>query len=104
MCVCADTHTHARRHTHRNGTQPPEGNEISQSAEMERPLEGIVLNEIPQISRFHAEPTKRYTMNRTEPNRNRLIDNHKGIHGLWPEEGGGETGGHEVGERMSECH
>ena len=36
MCTCAhvhaDTHTHTHTHTQRNGTQPPEGNEISQSA------------------------------------------------------------------------
>jgi len=32
-----------------------------------------MLNEIPQITSFHAEPTKRYTVNRTEQNRSRLI-------------------------------
>ena len=43
-----------------------------------------MLHEIPQISRFHAEPTKPYTVNRTEPNRNRLRDTtkeHTGVGG-----------------------
>ena len=98
VCACAC------RHTHRNGTQPPEGNEISQSAEMERPLEGIVLNEIPQISRFHAEPTKRYTMNRRERNRSRLIVTTKEHMGGVQRRERGTGGGGGVGERMSECH
>ena len=45
-----------------------------------------MLHEIPQISRFHAEPTKPYTVNRTEPNRNRLRHTTK-------EHTGGEGGG-----------
>ena len=32
-----------------------------------------MLNEIPQVTSFHAEPTKRYTVNRTEQNRSRVI-------------------------------
>ena len=48
-----------------------------------------MLHEIPQISRFHAEPTKPYTVNRTEPNRNRLRDTtkeHTGVGGASKEE------------------
>ena len=57
-----------------------------------------MLHEIPQISRFHAEPTKPYTVNRTEPNRNRLRDTtkeHTGVGGGggWPEAGGAGVGG-----------
>ena len=65
-----------------------------------------MLHEIPQISRFHAEPTKPYTVNRTEPNRNRLRDTtkeHTGVGGGWGLARGGRGGGWGW-ERMSECH
>ena len=57
-----------------------------------------MLHEIPQISRFHAEPTKPYTVNRTEPNRNRLRHTTKEHTGAG---GAGRGGGGE--ERVSEC-
>ena len=53
-----------------------------------------MLHEIPQISRFHAEPTKPYTVNRIEPNRNRLRDTTKEHTGV-----GGVGGGVGVGQR-----
>ena len=67
-----------------------------------------MLHEIPQISRFHAEPTKPYTVNRTEPNRNRLRHTTKehtvgGGGGGLARGGGGGGGGGGGEERMSEC-
>lgn len=62
-----------------------------------------MLHEIPQSRRFHAVPTKRYTVHTTEPKRNRLLRDHHGTHEGWPEEGAGDTvAGGGVGERMSE--
>ena len=63
-----------------------------------------MLNEIPQISCFHAEPTKRYTMNRRERNRSRLIVTTKEHMGGVQRRERGTGGGGGVGERMSECH
>ena len=58
-----------------------------------------MLHEIPQSRRFHAVPTKRDTVNTTEPKRNRLLRDHHGTHEGWPEEGAGETvAGGGVGE------
>ena len=58
-----------------------------------------MLHEIPQISRFHAEPTKPYTVNRTEPNRNRLRHTTKEHTGGGGGGGGGGEGGGGEGER-----
>ena len=60
-------------------------------------LEAIMVNEAPQISRFHAKPTKGYTVNRTEQIRSRLIDTTK------EHVGGAQRRRGWVGERMSEC-
>lgn len=73
-----------------------------------------MLNEAPQISRFDAESTKGYTVNRTEQIRSRLIDTTKEHMGGGQRRRGwggvGWGGGDAVagvggeGERMSECH
>ena len=63
-----------------------------------------MLNEIPQITSFHAEPTKQYTVNRTEQNRSRVIATTKEHMGGGQRREGGTGGGEGVGERMSECH
>ena len=83
MCVrvcmywCIYVHIYTQRHTctytDRNIYPTRREWNLTVCRNLERPLEGIILNEIPQISCFHAEPTKRYTMNRTEQNRSRLI-------------------------------
>ena len=58
-----------------------------------------MLHEIPQISRFHAEPTKPYTVNRTEPNRNRLRHTTKEHTGG----GGGGAGQRREGRGRGNC-
>ena len=74
-CTCACTHTHT--HTEDwDSTTRREWN-LTVCRNLERTLEGIMLNEIPQICRFHAEPTKWYMVNRTEQNRSRVIDTTK---------------------------
>lgn len=102
LCLCADTciysgsrvrtrmqthppHTHT--HPHHPHPHPPhtqmglnhqkgmKSHSLQELGEIFR--KAIMLNEAPQISRFHAESTKAYTVNRTEQIRSRLIDTTK---------------------------
>ena len=98
LCLCAYTCIYsgarADTHTHTPHTRPPHpptppthtqmglnhqkgmtSHSLQELGEIFR--QAIMLNEAPQISRFDAESTKGYTVNRTEQIRSRLIDTTK---------------------------
>lgn len=88
------THTHTHTHTHPTPTHPnpppPPHTHTQMGLNHQKGMKShslqelgaifrkaIMLDEAPQISRFRAESTKGYTVNRTEQIRSRLIDTTK---------------------------